>query len=91
MWKKSSYGETSFRDRDESEKGPFQKNIEHIKYFLDDDESAHMRICYWEIFARYRCTFMNRIRRIEEQLASILGTVHRKNIYKNRFHTTMVS
>ena len=69
----------------------FNENIEEINYFLDDDESMCMRRCYWEIFARDRYRFMDRIRRVEEELISILGSNHRENIYRNRFHSTMES
>ena len=50
-----------------------------------DTESVSVRKCYWEVFARDRARFKDRINLLEHKLSTILEPEHRERIYKNRF------
>jgi hypothetical protein len=50
--------------------------------FDDDVESQKMRECYWEIFARDRARFRDRIQQSEEILNAILEPKHREKVYQ---------
>lgn len=52
--------------------------------FEDDIESKESRLCYWEIFARDRARFKDRIKQIEPILSSVLDKSHRERVYASR-------
>lgn len=51
--------------------------------FEDDAESQDMRECYWEIFARDRARFKDRIQQTEEVINRVLSPAHREKIRHN--------
>jgi hypothetical protein len=53
--------------------------------FPDDEESEEMRKCYWEVFARDRCRFKDRINQAEDSLKLVLLSEHRQKVYNQRF------
>ena len=53
--------------------------------FTDDKESVNLRKGFWEIIARDRYRFRDRICQTEECLAAVLTTAHRAHIYNHRF------
>ena len=55
--------------------------------FPDYEESADIRKAYWEIFARDRCRFKDRISQTEIELNKIIGSDHRQHIYDQRFRS----
>ena len=61
--------------------------LTRITLFTDDEVSADMRKCYWEIYARDRYRFKDRISRIEQDLNKIFKKNHRDRIYNLLFQT----
>jgi len=57
--------------------------------FDDDTESKETRTCYWEIFARDRARFKDRIEQASTILNPILEKAHRDQIYA-KFHSSGV-
>lgn len=53
--------------------------------FEDDKDSRQNRVCYWEVFARDRARFKERIFRNQDILDAILSDKHRVKIYSQRF------
>ena len=60
-------------------------NLVQTIIYTDDDESANLRKAFWEIIARDRQRFRDRISETEECLASVLRTTHRVQIFNQRF------
>jgi hypothetical protein len=50
--------------------------------FEDDLESQEMRECYWEVFARDRARFRDRIQQAAEILNPVLDPSHRKKVFQ---------
>jgi len=50
--------------------------------FDDDVESQKGRECYWEIFARDRARFKDRIQQSEELLNAVLNPSHREKVFQ---------
>ena len=63
------------------------ENLTQITIFTDDEVSVDMRKCYWEIYARDRYRFKERISRIEPDLNKIFQENHRDRMYNLIFRT----
>jgi len=62
-----------------------EDNLVEVIEFPDDEESEEMRKCYWEVFARDRSRFKDRIDRAESNLKLVLLSDHRQKVYNQRF------
>ena len=61
-------------------------NLVEVHVFPDCEENVLIRKTYWEIFARDRYRFKDRISLTEADLKDVFGWDHRQRIYSERFH-----
>ena len=56
-----------------------------VCYFTDDEEAKESRRTYWEIVARDRFRFKDRIEHIEDEIRKIFSPRHRQRVYTQRY------
>jgi len=62
-----------------------EDHLVEVIEFPDDEESKEMRKPYWDVFARDRCRFKDRINQAEDSLKLVLLSEHRQKVYNQRF------